>query len=95
MEEPAAAGIAGAAIGDVGEPDGFFWSSSEDSKEAWPVCLSGRPRDNLREAELAVPLLQYANTTVHLIKTRCIFFSTLNTLYDKKKKKKKVSQRQT
>jgi hypothetical protein len=54
VEEPAAAGIAGAAIGDVGEPDGFFWSSSDDSKEAWPACLRGRPRDSLREAELAL-----------------------------------------
>lgn len=33
VEEPAAAGITGAAVGDVGEPDGFFWSSSEDSND--------------------------------------------------------------
>lgn len=54
MEEPAAAGITGAAVGDVGEPDGFFWSSSEDSKDACPVCLRGKPNDNLREAALVL-----------------------------------------
>lgn len=52
MEEPAAAGITGAAVGDVGEPDGFFWSSSEDSKDAWPPCLRGRPNDSRLEAAL-------------------------------------------
>lgn len=54
VEEPAAAGITGAAVGDVGEPDGFFWSSSEDSKDVWPVCLRGRPSDNLLEVALAL-----------------------------------------
>lgn len=54
MEEPAAAGITGAAVGDVGEPDGFFWSSSEDSKDVWPPCLKGSPSDNL--LEVALPL---------------------------------------
>lgn len=53
MEEPAAAGITGAAVGDVGEPDGFFWSSSEDSKDVCPVCRRGKPSDSL----LAVALL--------------------------------------
>lgn len=52
MEEPAAAGVTGAAVGDVGEPDGFFWSSSEDSKDVCPVCLRGKPNDNLLEAAL-------------------------------------------
>lgn len=52
VEEPAAAGITGAAVGDVGEPDGFFWSSSEDSKDVWAACLKGRPSDNLLEAAL-------------------------------------------
>ena len=56
MEEPAGAGITGAAVGDVGEPDGFFWSSSEDSKEVCPVCLRGRPRDSRLEAALAAAL---------------------------------------
>lgn len=54
MEEPAAAGITGAAVGDVGEPDGFFWSSSEDSKDVCPVCLRGKPNDSLREAALVL-----------------------------------------
>lgn len=55
VEEPAAAGITGAAVGDVGEPDGFFWSSSEDSKDACPVlCLRGKPNDSLREAALVL-----------------------------------------
>lgn len=54
VEEPAAAGITGAAVGDVGEPDGFFWSSSEDSKDVCPVCLRGKPNDNLREAALVL-----------------------------------------
>jgi hypothetical protein len=53
VEEPAAAGITGAAVGDVGEPDGFFWSSSEDSKDVCPVCRRGKPNDSL----LAVALL--------------------------------------
>lgn len=57
VEEPAGAGITGAAVGDVGEPDGFFWSSSEDSKDVWPVCLRGRPRDNRLEAALALLIM--------------------------------------
>lgn len=61
MEEPAAAGITGAAVGDVGEPDGFFWSSSEDSKDVWPPCLSGKPNDSLLEAALVL------RTLCHLI----------------------------
>lgn len=59
VEEPAAAGITGAAVGDVGEPDGFFWSSSEDSKDVCPVCLRGRPSDNLLEAALVLQTLFY------------------------------------
>lgn len=54
VEEPAAAGITGAAVGDVGEPDGFFWSSSEDSKDVCPVCLRGKPSDSLLEAALVL-----------------------------------------
>lgn len=57
MEEPAAAGITGAAVGDVGEPDGFFWSSSEDSKDVCPLCLKGKPNDSLREAALLLQKL--------------------------------------
>lgn len=56
MEEPAAAGVTGAAVGDVGEPDGFFWSSSEDSKDGCP-CLRGKPNDSLREAALVLQKL--------------------------------------
>lgn len=56
MEEPAAAGITGAAVGDVGEPDGFFWSSSEDSKDVWPPCLKGSPSDNLLEVVLPLQI---------------------------------------
>lgn len=52
VEEPAAAGVTGAAVGDVGEPDGFFWSSSEDSKDVCPVCRRGKPNDSLLEAAL-------------------------------------------
>lgn len=59
VEEPAAAGITGAAVGDVGEPDGFFWSSSDDSKDVCPVCLRGRPSDNLLEAALVLRTLFY------------------------------------
>lgn len=59
MEEPAAAGITGAAVGDVGEPDGFFWSSSEDSNDVWPVCLRGNPNDSLLEAALVLQTLCY------------------------------------
>lgn len=54
VEEPAAAGITGAAVGDVGEPDGFFWSSSEDSKDVCPACLRGKPNDSLLEAALVL-----------------------------------------
>lgn len=57
VEEPAAAGITGAAVGDVGEPDGFFWSSSEDSKDVWPPCLSGKPNDSLLEVALVLRIL--------------------------------------
>lgn len=60
MEEPAAAGITGAAVGDVGEPDGFFWSSSEDSKDVCPACLSGKPNDSLREAALLLLHMQFS-----------------------------------
>ena len=58
VEEPAAAGVTGAAVGDVGEPDGFFWSSSEDSKDVCPPCLRGKPNDSLREAALVLQKLR-------------------------------------
>lgn len=37
---------AAVAVGDVGEPDMFFWSSSDDSKLA-ELCRSGRPKESL------------------------------------------------
>lgn len=62
VEEPAAAGITGAAVGDVGEPDGFFWSSSEDSKDVWPLCLRGKPNDSRLDVAL---LLREQNVKRH------------------------------
>lgn len=69
VEKPAAAGITGAAVGDVGEPDGFFWSSSEDSKDVCPVCLRGRPSDNLLEVALLLTkiILHVSSATHHTI----------------------------
>lgn len=61
MEEPATAGIPGAAVGDVGEPDGFFWSSSEDSNDVWPLCLNGKPSDNLLDAALVLKINALVN----------------------------------
>lgn len=87
VEEPAAAGITGAAVGDVGEPDGFFWSSSEDSKDVCPVCLRGKPSDSLLEAALVLwKLFRWykiiINNRPEMIKLRYFcFFRNNNILY--------------
>lgn len=79
VEEPAAAGITRAAVGDVGEPDGFFWSSSEDSNDVWPVCrVSGKPSESLREAALA---LQIVNNHINYIYRQHVQQTLINFLY--------------
>lgn len=83
VEEPAGAGITGAAIGDVGEPDGFFWSSSEDSKDVWPGYLRGRPSDNLLEVALA--LRNFKNFLLHTIQLKILLILLVTTFFQQRR----------